>query len=157
MSTSADRETPIRGLGIPGPWTPLRVPKADGYHERAGDGRRFYAHDSPLDSLAQLRDTASMAKGWKIAVHAGFNEDGVWTIDARLRYAGGVIPPRRSVVRGNGRGALFEAVHREKLRGLDFYGAKRVSVHFDTGEEVVDFSPNEPFPEVITRDGSNPR
>jgi len=62
-----------------------------------------------------------------IKAEAGFSEDGVWVIDARLDWRDG-LPPEGSDLIGHGRLALLQAIAREGARGRAL-GATRVRVH----------------------------
>jgi hypothetical protein len=64
-----------------------------------------------------------------VAVEAGFAENGVWVIDARLAFRDGP-PPDGSVLLGKGRLALLEAIEREGARGRSL-GATRVQVSLE--------------------------
>lgn len=79
-----------------------------------------------------------------VSVHGGFNEDGVWFIDARLRF-----PGRRKVVGalfGRGLHALLEAIYREERRGRE-QGALWVRVHLEAGKLVKDFPVEDVLPD----------
>ena len=82
-----------------------------------------------------------------VSVQAGFAEDGVWTIDARLRFHDGKTPPLGSRLLGEGRIALLKAIHREGLRGRTL-GATRVRVRMDAGDGPVELSPDSVIPEI---------
>jgi hypothetical protein len=71
-----------------------------------------------------------------LTVHGGFNDDGVWFIDARLSFPGSrkVGSPLFS----RGRRALLEAIFREERRGREL-GALWVRVHLEAGKIVKDF------------------
>ncbi len=75
-----------------------------------------------------------------ISVEAGFDEDGIWVIDARLSCPDGMVPPFGSSLLGLGRLALLEAIAREGWRGRSL-GAKRVRVHLEGHDQVgVEFN-----------------
>ena len=82
-----------------------------------------------------------------VSVRADFAEDGMWIIDARLQFRDGKTPPLASRLLGLGRLALLTAIREAGLRGRNL-GATRVKVHMDTGDRVVDFSPDDPFPDL---------
>ncbi len=71
-----------------------------------------------------------------VSVEAGFAEDGIWRIDARLRFRDGSAPLGSDLL-GEGRLALLAGITREGLRGRSL-GAKIVRVHLDTGDRVRD-------------------
>jgi len=60
-------------------------------------------------------------------VNAGFAEDGIWVIDARLDWRD-ALPPEGSDLIGRGRLTLLAAIAREGARGRAL-GATRVRVH----------------------------
>ena len=70
-----------------------------------------------------------------ISVEAGFDESGIWVIDARLTWRDGVVPPLGSRLLGLGRLALLEAIAREGWRGRSL-GATRVRVHMEGHDRV---------------------
>ena len=73
-----------------------------------------------------------------VSVEAAFAEDGVWLIDARLKFRDG--PPQLgSDLLGEGRIALLQAIAREAERGR-VLGANKVRVHMD-GHEGVGVAP----------------
>ena len=82
-----------------------------------------------------------------VSVEAGFAENGIWTIDARLRFRDGITPPVGSRVLGEGRLALLEVIHREGLRGRAL-GANRVRIRLDSGDGPVDLSPDDSIPDM---------
>ena len=86
---------------------------------------------------------------WKVIVHSGFNEQGIWIIDAEVLYAGGMAPPRDSPIRKRARRALDKAVQKEKLRGLHFFGAQRVRVNLHAFEDQLDFPLHELLPSSV--------
>ena len=81
-----------------------------------------------------------------VVVEAGFSEDGTWTIDARLQYRDGKIPPLGSRLLGEGRTALLVGIGKEGLRGRTL-GATRVKVTMDAGDGPVDIPPEFAVPE----------
>jgi len=83
---------------------------------------------------------------YRVTVHAGFDEDGVWIIYARVWYGYDLAPPRHSPIRTRARAALDKAVQREKLRGFNLYGARRAHLHLDAFEDRLDFSLEELVP-----------
>ena len=82
-----------------------------------------------------------------VSVEAGFSEDGIWTIDARLQFRDGKTPPIGSNLVGEGRIALLQGIHREGLRGRSL-GATRVKVLMDAGDGPVDIPPELVVPEA---------
>ncbi len=81
-----------------------------------------------------------------VSAHAGFAEDGVWTIDARLEFRDGKTPPRGSRLLGDGRIELLKAIQREGLRGRAL-GATRARIHLDAGDGPVLIRPGQAIPE----------
>jgi len=75
-----------------------------------------------------------------VTVESGFSEDGVWTIDARVKYRDGKTPPIGSRLLGEGRLALLAGIAKEGLRGRSL-GATRVKVTMDAGDGPVDLPP----------------
>ncbi len=70
---------------------------------------------------------------FSVSVEAGFDESGIWVMDARLRWRDGP-PPLGSRLLGLGRLALLEGIAREGLHGRAL-GATKVRVHME-GHEV---------------------
>ena len=68
-----------------------------------------------------------------VTCHAGFDEDGVWLIDARLSWRDGP-PPLGSSLLGRGRLAMMRAIAKAGLQGRSL-GARKVQVHME-GHEV---------------------
>jgi hypothetical protein len=81
-----------------------------------------------------------------LTVEAGFDEGGVWVIDARLVFRDGT-PPTGSGLLGDGRVALLKAIHEEGLRGRAL-GATRVLVRMDAGDGPVDITPDGVLPKA---------
>ncbi len=79
-----------------------------------------------------------------VSVHAGFDENGIWVIDARLRFSEGFTSKSGSNVFGEGRLALLEGIACEGLRGRAL-GARSVRVHLETPGRVSDFSLGDTF------------
>jgi hypothetical protein len=82
-----------------------------------------------------------------VVVQAGFSEDGVWILDARLKFRGGKTPPVGSRLLGEGRTALLIGIAREGLRGRTL-GATRIKVTMDAGDGPVDLPPELALPEA---------
>jgi hypothetical protein len=82
-----------------------------------------------------------------VTVESGFLEEGVWTIDARVKYRDGKTPPVGSRLLGEGRLALLAGIHKEGLRGREL-GATRVKVTLDAGDGPVDLPPELVVPEA---------
>ena len=78
-----------------------------------------------------------------VSVEAGFSEDGIWVIDARLDWRDG-LPPEGSELIGHGRLALLKAIAREGARGRTL-GATRARVHM-SGHHTEDVTLGEPDP-----------
>ena len=76
-----------------------------------------------------------------ITAEAGFGEDGVWVIDARVEWRDG-LPPVGSDLMGHGRLALLAAIAREGAQGRSL-GATRVRVHM-SGHHTEDITFGEP-------------
>lgn len=70
-----------------------------------------------------------------VTVEAGFDEDGVWVIDARLRSTRPL--KEGSALFSRGRLALLETIIREERRGREL-GALWVRVHLEAGKVVRD-------------------
>jgi len=83
-----------------------------------------------------------------VSVEAGFTEDGIWYIDARLKFREGV-PPSGNDLLGEGRLALLAGIAREGTRGRAL-GAKIVRVHLDTGDRARDVGLMEIIPDPDT-------
>ena len=83
-----------------------------------------------------------------VSVDAEFTEDGVWIIDARLKFRDGAPPRIGSNLLGEGRLALLEAIAREGLRGRAL-GATKVEVRLDTGDSIRDVGLMEIIPETL--------
>ena len=66
-----------------------------------------------------------------VSVHAGFNEDGLWVIDARLEFRDGAPPPSDRLI-GEGRLALLAEIMREGQRGRSL-GATKARLRMDDG------------------------
>jgi hypothetical protein len=81
------------------------------------------------------------AAPFTIAVDAGFAEDGVWVIDARLEFRDG-RPQEGDGLLGRGRLALLEATAREGARGRAL-GAMRVRVRM-SGHDTESITIGEP-------------
>ncbi len=91
-----------------------------------------------VDFPARSSDGGVMAEGpLTVTVEAGFGEDGIWIIDARLVWRDG-LPLEGSNLLGHGRIALLAAVAREGANGRSL-GATRVRVHMSghQGEHVT--------------------
>ena len=106
----------------------------------------------PLDSPARSSDSWIMPyrrahPRFTVFVEAGFSEDGTWTIDARVQYRDGKIPPLGSRLLGEGRTALLVGIGKEGLRGRAL-GATRVKVTMDAGDGPVDIPPDLVVPEA---------
>jgi len=76
-----------------------------------------------------------------VTVEAGFGDDGVWVIDARIEWRDG-LPSEGSDLIGHGRVALLAAIAREGARGRSL-GATRVRVHM-SGHQSEDTIIGEP-------------
>ena len=76
-------------------------------------------------------------KPFRVSVDAAFTEDGVWLIDARLRFRESPPPKVGSSLLGEGRCALLEAIAREGARGRTL-GATKVQVRMDAGDGIRD-------------------
>jgi hypothetical protein len=87
--------------------------------------------------------TEQDAPPFTIVVEAGFAEDGVWVIDARLEFRDG-RPQEGDVLLGRGRLALLEAITREGARGRAL-GAIRVRVRM-SGHDTESITIGEPEP-----------
>ena len=85
---------------------------------------------------------------FNVSVEAAFTEDGVWLIDARLRFREGTRPKVGSTLLGEGRCALLEAIAREGARGRAL-GATKVRVRLDTGDDIRDVGLVEIIPETL--------
>jgi len=66
-----------------------------------------------------------------VSVHAGFDEGGVWVIDARLTFRDGAPPPGDQLI-GKGRLALLTEIMREGQRGRSL-GATKARLQMDDG------------------------
>jgi hypothetical protein len=84
-----------------------------------------------------------------VRVEAAFDENGVWLIDARLKFRTGT-PKVGSQLLGLGRLALLEGVAREGLHGRTL-GATKVRVHLDVNGDERDFElgGGSPGPELL--------
>ena len=71
---------------------------------------------------------------FRVSVEAAFTEDGVWLIDACLKFRDGP-PPVGSELLGLGRIALLEGIAREGQRGRSL-GATKVRVRLDADERI---------------------
>ncbi len=71
------------------------------------------------------------------SVEAGFSEDGIWILDARLQWCDGVVPADGSQLLGEGRLALLERIAREAMHGRAL-GAKSIQLHLNTGDICSD-------------------
>jgi len=78
-----------------------------------------------------------------VTIEAGFGEDGVWVIEARIEWRDG-LPSEGSDLIGHGRVALLAAIAREGTRGRSL-GATRVRVHM-SGHQAEAVSIGEPEP-----------
>ena len=79
-----------------------------------------------------------------ISTQAAFNENGVWLIDARLRFGRRAARQVGSALLGETRLALMGALTREALRGRAL-GANSVRVHLDAGGHVTEFGFDDRF------------
>jgi hypothetical protein len=93
-------------------------------------------------------DKKQDAPPFAVAVEAGFAEDGIWVIDARLRFRDGAPPKVGSTLLGEGRCALLEAITREGARGRAL-GATKVQVRMDTDDGIRDVGMVEIIPETL--------
>jgi hypothetical protein len=79
-----------------------------------------------------------------VSVHAGFSEDGILLIDARLSWHADP-PPLGSDLLGQGRMALLEGIGREVERGRSL-NAMKVRVHMEGHDQVGEPDPGpEPY------------
>jgi hypothetical protein len=83
-----------------------------------------------------------------VSAEGCFTEDGVWLIDARLRFRGGAPPKVGSALLGEGRCALHEAIAREGARGRAL-GATKVEVRLDTDVGIKEVGLVEIIPETL--------
>ncbi len=81
-----------------------------------------------------------------VVVEAGFSEEGIWVIDARVKYQGGKSPAVGSRLLGEGRLALLAGITKEGQRGRSL-GATRIKVLMDAGDGPVDLPPELAIPE----------
>jgi hypothetical protein len=75
---------------------------------------------------------------YSISTQAAFNEEGVWMIEARLRFGRRAARQVGSALLGETRVALMEALSREALRGR-VLGAQVIRVQLDAGGHVTEF------------------
>ena len=68
---------------------------------------------------------ATPPEPFKLAIHSGFSEDGIWQIDCRLEWRDGTVPPDGSKLLGEGRVAMMGAIVQAGLEGRRL-GARRV-------------------------------
>ena len=71
-----------------------------------------------------------------VTVESGFSEEGIWAIDAHVKFLDGKTPKRGSRLRREGCAALFVGIAQEGLHGREL-GATRATVTMDTGEGPV--------------------
>ena len=74
-------------------------------------------------------------KPFTVSVEGSLSDDGVWNIDARLRWRDGA-PPLGSRLLGLGRLALLEGIAREASRGRSL-GATKVRVCMEGHDKVA--------------------
>ncbi len=71
-----------------------------------------------------------------VSVHAGFDEDGVWLIDARLEVPWNLSALERARLLGEGQIALAQKILREVHCGHSF-GARVVRVEIATDDSIT--------------------
>ncbi len=76
-----------------------------------------------------------------VSTEGCFTEDGIWLIDARLRFRDGP-PPLGSRLLGDGRVALLEAIAREGMKGRSL-GATKVRVNLE-GHDIYAIPVDDP-------------
>ncbi len=86
---------------------------------------------------------------FSVSVQAGFAEDGVWSIDARLRFRDGKTPPIGSSLLADGHIALLKGIHREGILGRSL-GATQVRLCMDAGDGPFDLVSDGTFRRVDT-------
>ena len=86
-----------------------------------------------------------------VSIQSQFAEDGVWTIEARLTFRGGGIPPRGNWLLLQGQVALINRVLRHAREGR-CRGATRVRALMDAGCGPVDITTGVIFPEIYPSD-----
>ena len=82
-----------------------------------------------------------------VSAEGCFTEDGVWLIEARLRFREGA-PKVGSTLLGEGQYALLEGIAREGARGRTL-GATKVEVRLDTDVGIKDVGSIEIIPETL--------
>jgi hypothetical protein len=79
-----------------------------------------------------------------ISTQGAFNENGVWLIEARLRFGRRAARQVARVLLGETRVALMGALTREALRGR-VLGANVIRVQLDAGGHVTEFGFDDRF------------
>jgi hypothetical protein len=99
---------------------------------------------APVDFLENVRNLSSKDMGqphknYVVHVDGHLVRNGVWKIDAKLRFRKGTKLTLGERLFGEGRLALLDGIRREGLRGRS-HGATSVRVHMDIDGEVRDIA-----------------